>query len=46
MNMEPNKKEVYFSPVVKIFKLKTEGVICGSLTDPEDYINGGDPFAF
>ena len=44
--MEIKKKELYLSPEVHIFEVKTEGVICGSLTDPNDYNNGGDPFAF
>lgn len=44
--MELNKKELYLSPEVKTFEVKIEGVICGSLTDPDDYNNGGDPFAF
>ena len=44
--MELNKKELYLSPEVKTFEEKIEGVICGSLTDPNDYNNGGDPFAF
>ena len=41
-----NKKELYLPPEVHIFEVKSEGVICGSLTDPNDYNNGGDPFAF
>ena len=28
--MEPNKKEMYNSPEVDIFEVKTEGVICAS----------------
>ena len=44
--MELHKKELYLSPEVKTFEVKTEGVICVSLTDPNDYIDGGDPFAF
>ena len=44
--MDINKKELYLSPEVKTFEVKTEGVICVSLTDPNDYNNGGDPFAF
>ncbi len=44
--MELNKKEMYISPEAKTFEVKIEGVICGSLTDPNDYNNGGDPFAF
>ena len=38
--MEPNKKEIYCSPEVKIFEVKTEGVICAS-GDPQPY---NDPF--
>lgn len=41
-----NKKELFFSPEVKTFEVKIEGVICGSLTDPDNYNNGGDPFEF
>ncbi len=44
--MEIKKKELYLSPEVDIFEVKSEGVICGSLTDPNDYNNGGDPFSF
>ena len=49
--MKPNKKEMYLFPEVDIFEVKTEGVICqslpeGALPDPNDYIDGGDPFAF
>ena len=44
--MKPNKKELYHSPEVKTFEVKIEGIICLSLTDPNDYNNGGDPFAF
>ena len=44
--MEPNKKKLYISPEVKTFEVKIEGIICLSLTDPNDYTNGGDPFAF
>ena len=40
------QKKMYLSPEVDIFEVKTEGVLCGSLTDPDDYDNGGDPFAF
>ena len=32
---------MYLSPEVDIFEMKTESVICGSLTDPDDYNNGG-----
>ena len=44
--MELNKKELYLSPEVKTFEVKIEGVICGSLTDPNDYILAEDPFLF
>ena len=49
--MDINKIELYLSPEVKTFEVKTEGVICQSLVedvlqDPNDYIDGGDPFAF
>ena len=49
--MELNKKELYLSPEVKTFEVKTKGVICqslpeGALQDPNDYTLGGDPFAF
>ena len=40
------QKIMYLSPEVDIFEVKTEGVLCDSLTDPDDYNNGGDPFAF
>jgi hypothetical protein len=45
--MELNKKEMYVSPEAEVFEVKTEGVICGSLTDPEDYQNPfGDQLDF
>lgn len=44
--MKPNKKELYHSPEVKTFEVKTEGVICVSLTDPDDYTSTPDPFGF
>ena len=44
--MDINKKELYLSPEVKTFEVKTEGVICVSLTDPTDYQLEDDPFAF
>ena len=40
------EKQYYRSPEVDIFEVKTEGVICGSLTDPDDYNNAPDPFGF
>ena len=44
--MEIKKKELYLSPEVHIFEVKSEGVICASLTDPTDYQLEDDPFAF
>ncbi len=49
--MKPNKKELYLSPEVKTVEVKIVGVVCqslpeGALPDPNDYIDGGDPFAF
>ena len=49
--MERNKKEMYLSPEVKTVEVKIVGVVCqrlpeGALPDPNDYIEGGDPFAF
>lgn len=44
--MDINKKELYLSPEVKTFEVKTEGFICVSLTDPDDYIPAEDPFLF
>ena len=49
--MDINKKELYLSPEVKTVEVKIVGVVCqslleGALPDPNDYIDGGDPFAF
>ena len=44
--MEIKKKEKYLSPEAEVFEVKSEGVICGSLTDPNDYILAEDPFLF
>ena len=41
-----NNKELYETPSTMALEVRQEGVICGSLTDPDDYNNGGDPFAF
>ena len=43
MEIKKNK-ELYDVPTVHIVDIKIEGVICDSLTDLEDYPNGGDPF--
>ena len=45
MEIKKNK-ELYDAPSTKVFEVKTEGVICQSLTDPTDYPGGVDPFAF
>lgn len=39
-----NNKELYEAPSIQMFEVKTEGVICQSLTNPTDYTGGGDPF--
>ena len=39
-----NKKELYKAPAIMIVEMKTEGIICQSLTNPTDYTGGGDPF--
>ena len=49
--MDINKKGLYLSPEVKTVEVKTVGVVCqslpeGALPAPNDYIDGGDPFAF
>ena len=46
--MELNKKELYLTPKAEVFEVKQEGVICdsGRLNSPDNYNNGGDPFAF
>ena len=49
--METKHKEFYDAPSMLVFEVKIEGVICqslpeGALPDPNDYIDGGDPFAF
>ena len=49
--MDINKKELYLSPEVKTVEVIIVGVVCqslpeGALPDPNDYIDGGDPFAF
>ena len=43
-----NKEDKFFyeAPVTTAFEVKTEGVICASLTDPTDYQLEDDPFAF
>ena len=30
--MAQNKKEMYYSPEMKVFEVKMEGVICGTIT--------------
>ena len=45
--MDINKKELYLSPEVKTFEVKTEGVICVSFTGLRDDVYGEpiDPWA-
>ena len=38
------KKKHYEAPKTDILELKAESFMCQSLTDPDDYIPGGDPF--
>ena len=45
-NTHMENKLLYTAPEVEVLEVKTAAVICGSLTDPEDYNNGGDPFEF
>ena len=50
MEIKKNK-DLYEAPSTRVFEVKIEGVICqslpeGALQDPNDYIDGGDPFAF
>lgn len=42
--METKFQELYEAPRMRVLYVKTEGVICQSLTDPADYIEGTDPF--
>ena len=49
--MKEEGKSYYEAPATTVVEVKTEGVICQSLVedvlqDPNDYIDGGDPFAF
>ena len=45
--MEIKKKEMYISPEAKTFEVKTEGVICESITGQRDDVYGEpiDPWA-
>ena len=43
-SMKTKLQELYEAPRILILDVKTEGVICQSLTDPADYIEGTDPF--
>lgn len=49
--MERKVKQLYEAPTLTVVEVRTAGVICQSvpsalLYDPDDYLNGGDPFAF
>lgn len=41
--MKINKKELYLTPEAEVFEVKTEGVICGSVKELDDFTGGGDP---
>ena len=41
--MKPNKKEMYLSPEVDIFEVKTEGVICVSGSESLQDYNWNEP---
>ena len=46
LSMKEEGKIFYEAPVTTVVTVKTEGVICVSLTDPTDYQLEDDPFAF
>ena len=44
------QKAFYESPTTEVVEVKVEGLVCTSnppifLLAPDDYLNGGDPFA-
>jgi len=41
--MKPNKKEMYLSPEVKTFEVKTDGVICISGSESLQDYNWNEP---
>ena len=42
--METINKKWYDAPALMVVDVKLEGVLCYSLTNPDDYPGGGDPF--
>ena len=49
--MKEEGKSYYEAPAITVVEVKIVGVVCqslreGALPDPNDYIDGGDPFAF
>ena len=49
--MKEEGKTYYEAPAITVVEVKIEGVVCqslpeGTLSTPNDYIDGGDPFAF
>ena len=44
--MKEEGKYPYETPAITVVEVKTEGVICGSITDLEDYDIAPDPFGF
>ena len=46
LSMKEEDKIFYEAPVTTVVTVKTEGVICVSLTDPDDYTPAPDPFGF
>lgn len=45
-NTHMENKLLYTAPEVEVLEVKPAAVICGSLTAPDDYNNGEDPFEF
>ena len=49
--MKEEGKSYYEAPAITVVEVQIVGVVCqslpeGALPDPNDYIDGGDPFAF
>ena len=38
------KRKQYETPMAEIMELRAEALLCQSLTNPDDYLPGGDPF--
>ncbi len=43
--MDTKPKELYETPEILVFEVKTEGVICQSMDPLDPFTPGGDPFA-